>query len=182
MWWFFFSSSDSILWIKFYKLSEVSNLLITQPCWAYGTYWPEFSKVYYLQINWLFKSVDYNKREIGVIQHVQNNWRPIMTVPSNIMRLLQLIEDNKPSRIRANISPPGLVYQGNFHLCEIEFSFSDDNEPVHKGVNRVPKAISDRDSDPFLIWKPDFTLCECKDLLNQAFETQRKWRFGSWST
>ena len=32
---------------------------------------PEFSKVYYLQIKWLFKSVDYNKREISVIQRVQ---------------------------------------------------------------------------------------------------------------
>ena len=25
---------------------------------------------------------------------------------------------------------------------------------------------------PFLIWKPDFTLCECKALSNQAFETR----------
>ena len=33
--------------------------------------WPEFSTVDYLQINWLFKSVDYNKREISVIQRVQ---------------------------------------------------------------------------------------------------------------
>ena len=32
------------------------------------------------------------------------------------------------------------------------------NGPVHKGTNHVPKAVSDRDSDPFLIWKPDFTL------------------------
>ena len=33
--------------------------------------WPEFSTVDYLQINWLSKSVDYNKREISVIQRVQ---------------------------------------------------------------------------------------------------------------
>ena len=46
-----------------------------------------------------------------------------------------------------------------------------DNGPVHKGANRVPKAISDRDSDPFLIRKPDFTLCERKTFSNQAFET-----------
>ena len=30
--------------------------------------------------------------------------------------------------------------------------------PVHKGTNHVPKAVSECDSDPFLIWKPDFTL------------------------
>ena len=34
------------------------------------------------------------------------------------------------------------------------------NGPVHKGVNRIPKAVSERDSDPFLIQKPHFTLCE----------------------
>ena len=45
---------------------------------------------------------------------------------------------------------------------------------VHKGTSHVPKAVSDRDSDPFLIWKPDFTLCECKALSNQAFETWKK--------
>ena len=56
------------------------------------------------------------------------------------------------------------------------------NGPVHKGVNRIPKAISDRDSNPFLIWKPDFTLCERKALSNQAFEMQKKGYFGSWST
>ena len=53
--------------------------------------------------------------------------------------------------------------------------------PVHKGANYVPKAISDHDSDPFLIWKPDFTLCECKALSNQAFETWKRVHFGSWS-
>ena len=53
--------------------------------------------------------------------------------------------------------------------------------PVHKGENNVPKAISERDLDPFLIWKPDFTLCVRKDLSNQAFETRKEGRFGSWS-
>ena len=46
--------------------------------------------------------------------------------------------------------------------------------PVHKGANHIPKAVSDRDSDPFLIWKPDFTHCERKALSNQAFETRLK--------
>ena len=46
--------------------------------------------------------------------------------------------------------------------------------PVHKGANRVPKAVSDRDSDPFLIWKPDFTLCECKALQIRLFEMRKK--------
>ena len=46
--------------------------------------------------------------------------------------------------------------------------------PVHKGMNHVPKDVSERDSDPFLIWKPDFTLCECKALSNQAFETWKR--------
>ena len=32
------------------------------------------------------------------------------------------------------------------------------NGPVHKGTNHIPKAVSEHDSDPFLIWKPDFTL------------------------
>ena len=36
--------------------------------------------------------------------------------------------------------------------------------PVHKGINHVPKTILEHDSDPFLIWKPDFTLCERKAL------------------
>ena len=49
--------------------------------------------------------------------------------------------------------------------------------PVHKGTNHV----SERDSDPFLIWKPDFTLCEDKALSNQAFETRKWGRFGLWS-
>ena len=31
-------------------------------------------------------------------------------------------------------------------------------------MNHVPKAFSERDSDPFLIWKPDFPLCERKAL------------------
>ena len=43
-----------------------------------------------------------------------------------------------------------------------------------QSVNHGPKAVSDRDSDPFLIWKPDFTLCERKSLSNQAFEMQKK--------
>ena len=43
------------------------------------------------------------------------------------------------------------------------------NGPVHKGMNHFPKAVSEHDSDPFLIWKPDFTLCERKALSNQAF-------------
>ena len=30
------------------------------------------------------------------------------------------------------------------------------------------------DSDPFLIWKPDFTLYECKSLSNQALEMWKK--------
>ena len=46
--------------------------------------------------------------------------------------------------------------------------------PVHKGVNHIPKVILDRDPDPFLIWKPDVTLCERKTLSNQAFETKRR--------
>ena len=29
----------------------------------------------------------------------------------------------------------------------------------------------EHDSDPFLIWKPDFTRCECKALSNQAFKS-----------
>ena len=45
---------------------------------------------------------------------------------------------------------------------------------VHKGTNHVPKAVSERDSDPLLIWKPDFTLCECKAISNQAFETWKR--------
>ena len=40
-------------------------------------------------------------------------------------------------------------------------------------ANHIPKAVSDRDSDPFLIWKPDFTLCEHKALSNQAWSTLR---------
>ena len=47
------------------------------------------------------------------------------------------------------------------------------NGPVHKGENHIPKAVSNRDSDPFLIWKPDFTLCEHKALSNQAFEMRK---------
>ena len=43
-----------------------------------------------------------------------------------------------------------------------------------KERNHVPRAISDCDSDPFLIWKPDFTLCQCKSLSNQAFELREK--------
>ena len=55
--------------------------------------------------------------------------------------------------------------------------------PVHNGTNHVPKAVSERDSDPFLIWKPDFTLCERKAISNQAFETRifetrKKGHFG----
>ena len=46
--------------------------------------------------------------------------------------------------------------------------------PVHKGTNHVPKTVSERDSFPFLIWKPDFTLCERKALSNQAFETRKR--------
>ena len=48
----------------------------------------------------------------------------------------------------------------------------DDNDVgrVQKGANHAPKAVSDCDSDPFPIWKPDFTLCECKALSNQAYE------------
>ena len=42
--------------------------------------------------------------------------------------------------------------------------------PVHKGTNRVPKAISECDLDPFLIWKPDFTLCERKALLKREIK------------
>ena len=42
--------------------------------------------------------------------------------------------------------------------------------PVHKGTNRVPKAVS----DPFLIWKPDFTLCERKAIANRAFEMRKR--------
>ena len=32
------------------------------------------------------------------------------------------------------------------------------------------KAVSERDSDPFLIWKPDFTLCERKGLLKREIK------------
>ena len=46
--------------------------------------------------------------------------------------------------------------------------------PVHKGTNHVPKAVSERDSDPFLIWKPDFIIGEHKALSNQAFDTKRR--------
>ena len=41
-------------------------------------------------------------------------------------------------------------------------------------MNRIPKTVSDRDSDPFLIRKPAFILCECKALLNQAYEMRKK--------
>ena len=51
------------------------------------------------------------------------------------------------------------------------------NSPVHKGTNHVPEDVSGCDSDPFLIWKPDFTLCERKALSNQAFETPKKEAF-----
>ena len=33
---------------------------------------------------------------------------------------------------------------------------------------------------PFLIWKPDFSPCKRKAVSNQAFETRKKGRFGSW--
>ena len=46
-----------------------------------------------------------------------------------------------------------------------------------KGTNHVPKAVLERDSDPFLIWKSDFNLCERKALSNQAFETHKKRAF-----
>ena len=48
--------------------------------------------------------------------------------------------------------------------------------PVKKGTNHVLKTVSNSDSDPFLIRKPDFTLwiCEHKALSNQAFEVQKK--------
>ena len=36
-----------------------------------------------------------------------------------------------------------------------------------KVANHVPKAVLDCDSDPFPIWKPDFTLCKHKALSNQ---------------
>ena len=49
-----------------------------------------------------------------------------------------------------------------------------DSGPVHKRANHVLKAISEYDSDLFLIRKPDFTLCERKALSNQAFETQKQ--------
>ena len=45
--------------------------------------------------------------------------------------------------------------------------------PVHKGANHGLKAVSDRDSDPLPIWKPDFTHCEHKALSNQAFEMRK---------
>ena len=41
-----------------------------------------------------------------------------------------------------------------------------------------PKTVSERDSFPFLIWKPDFTLCERKALSNQAFETRKRGVLG----
>ena len=56
------------------------------------------------------------------------------------------------------------------HYCGIPRN-TRNNGPVYTGINHVPRAISERDSDPFLIWKPDFTLCEHKALSNQAFET-----------
>ena len=37
----------------------------------------------------------------------------------------------------------------------------------------TPKAFSERDSDTFQIWKPDFTICGCKALSNQAFERRK---------
>ena len=59
---------------------------------------------------------------------------------------------------------------------------------VHKGTNHVPKAGLERDSDPFLIWKPDFTLCElCKALSNRdpsrkpdSEDVWAKSSFGTW--
>ena len=50
------------------------------------------------------------------------------------------------------------------HLAKVS---ADDsvNGPIHKRANHVPKAmILDHDSDPFLIWRPDFTHCESKAL------------------
>ena len=58
------------------------------------------------------------------------------------------------------------------HLCDILWT----SGLVHKGTNHVPKAVSERDSDPQF---PDFTLCEHKALSNQAFETRKTGRLGS---
>ena len=56
------------------------------------------------------------------------------------------------------------------------------NGPIHKGGNHVPNAVSDCDSDPFLIWKPDFTLNVNTKLFKiKAFEMRKEGRFGSWS-
>ena len=50
-----------------------------------------------------------------------------------------------------------------------------------RNKSQFRKPFSVCDSDPFLIRKPDFTLCECKALSNQAFETRKNGLFGSWS-
>ena len=72
----------------------------------------------------------------------------------------------------------GIVFKWQIkcYLCHCELIADlhmNNKVPVHKGANHVPKAVLDRDSDPFLIWKPDFTLCERKALSNQAFEMQK---------
>ena len=46
-------------------------------------------------------------------------------------------------------------------------------------VQKLFWKFSDRDSDPFLILMPDFTLCEHKALSNQAFEMRKKGCSGS---
>ena len=44
-----------------------------------------------------------------------------------------------------------LSFPCNLSVSPFDFYHSlKDSGPVHKGANRVPKAVSDRDSDPFL--------------------------------
>ena len=74
-----------------------------------------------------------------------------------------------------NTSSPKNVVVSWLWACSLN------NGPVHKGANHVPKAFLDHDSDPFLIWKPNFALCERKALLNQAIETRKNGHFGLWS-
>ena len=80
-----------------------------------------------------------------------------------------------PCRGKSNILVwlgPGCRHSSDTH----RYIHNLNNGPVHKRANHVPKAILDRDSNPFLIWKPDINLCEHKALSYQAFET----RFGAW--
>ena len=57
-------------------------------------------------------------------------------------------------------------------ICSVTTDLDDEDVgPVHKWANHAPKVVSDCDSDPFLIWKPDFTLCE---FTQSSFKWEKK--------